>query len=59
MSATKINNKHLKIAVGTDNFKEMATEYDVFVDKTLFIKEIIDSSEKAILITHPRRWGKH
>ncbi len=36
----------------------MVTEYDVFVDKTLFIKEIIDSSEEAILITHPRRWGK-
>ena len=58
MGDTKINNKPLKIAVGTDNFKKMATEYDVFVDKTLFIKEIIDSSEEAILITHPRRWGK-
>ena len=58
MSNTITNNKHLKIAVGTDNFKKMATEYDVFVDKTLFIKEIIDSSEEAILITHPRRWGK-
>ena len=58
MADTKINNKPLKIAVGTNDFKEMATEYDVFVDKTLFIKEIIDSSEKAILITHPRRWGK-
>ena len=50
--------RSLRIAVGTDNFKEMATKYDVFVDKTLFIKEIIDSSEKAILITYPRRWGK-
>ena len=58
MTGTRTNNKHLKIAVGTDNFKKMATEYDVFVDKTLFIKEIIDSSEEAILITHPRRWGK-
>ena len=35
-----------------------ATEYDVFVDKTLFIKEIIDSSEEAILIAYPRRWEK-
>lgn len=52
------NSKHLKVAVGTDNFKKMATEYDVFVDKTLFIKEIIDSSEEAMLITYPRRWGK-
>ena len=52
------SNKHLKVVVGASNFKEMVTEYDVFVDKTLFIKEIIDSSEKAILITYPRRWGK-
>jgi hypothetical protein len=50
--------KHLKIALGTDDFKEMAKEYDIFVDKTLFIKEIIDSNDKSILITYPRRWGK-
>jgi hypothetical protein len=48
----------LKIALGTDNFKEMVTQYDVYVDKTLFIKEVLDSSEKTMLITHPRRWGK-
>lgn len=58
MTNTETNNKPLKVAVGTDNFKRMVTEYDVFVDKTLFIKEIIDSSEEAMLITYPRRWGK-
>jgi len=58
MSDIKIKDKHLKIALGTDNFREMATEYDVFIDKTSFIKEIIDTAEKAILITYPRRWGK-
>ena len=58
MTESKTNERPLKIAVGSDNYKKMATEYDVFVDKTLFIKEIIDSSEEAILITHPRRWGK-
>ncbi len=52
------NNQPLKIAVGTDNFKEMISDYDVYVDKSLFIKEILDSSEKAMLITYPRRWGK-
>ena len=36
----------------------MISDYDVYVDKTLFIKEILDSSEKAMLITYPRRWGK-
>ena len=48
----------LQIAIGTDDFKEMLSTSDVFVDKTLFIKDIIDSREKAILITRPRRWGK-
>jgi hypothetical protein len=48
----------LRIAVGIDNFKELATDYDIFVDKTLFIKEIIETSDTALLITYPRRWGK-
>lgn len=50
--------KLLKIALGTDDFKEVATRYNVFVDKTLFIQQILDSSAKSILITYPRRWGK-
>ena len=29
-----------------------------FVDKTLFIKEILEDSSDHILITRPRRWGK-
>ena len=28
------------------------------MDKTLLIKEIIENSAEAILITRPRRWGK-
>ncbi len=50
--------KHLKIALGTDDFKKVITRYNVFVDKTLFIKAVIDSDAEAILITYPRRWGK-
>ncbi len=30
----------------------------IFVDKSLFIKEIIEDEAKVILITMPRRWGK-
>ena len=48
----------LRIAVGIDNFKALSTDYDIFVDKTLFIKEIIETSDTALLITYPRRWGK-
>jgi hypothetical protein len=47
-----------QILIGSDNFKKMITNSDVFVDKSIFIKEIIDSKEDAILITKPRRWGK-
>ncbi len=50
--------KNLKIVLGPDNFRKIVTESDVLVDKSLFIKEVIDSGEEAILITHPRRWGK-
>jgi hypothetical protein len=47
---------------GTDTFKSFMEEKErhgwTFVDKSLLIKEIIDSSDRAILITRPRRWGK-
>ncbi|MEO1301312.1 MAG: AAA family ATPase, partial [Bacteroidota bacterium] len=33
-------------------------ESDVFVDKSLFIKEFLQGKDKVCLITRPRRWGK-
>jgi hypothetical protein len=42
----------------SSTFEEIVQKFDIFVDKSLFIKEIISSSEDAILITRPRRWGK-
>jgi len=50
--------KKQQIMTGSNNFKKVISESDVFVDKSLFIKEIIDSGDEAILITRPRRWGK-
>lgn len=44
--------------VGDDDFKSLLINSDVFVDKSLFIKEIIQSSGYVTLITRPRRWGK-
>ena len=58
MSIQKITGQGPRVVTSEDLFYKLVTKYDVFVDKTLFIKEIIDSSEKAILITYPRRWGK-
>ena len=50
--------KNIKLPVGGSDFKNWVDEGYIFVDKSLFIKEIIDSSKKAILMTCPRRFGK-
>ncbi|MEN0016516.1 MAG: AAA family ATPase, partial [Bacteroidota bacterium] len=48
-----------RVYTGTDNFYNLLIEGDVFVDKSLFIKEFLqDSSGEVVLITRPRRWGK-
>jgi hypothetical protein len=44
------NLSELQLPIGSDSFQELVTS-DLFVDKSLFIKEIIKASEKAILIT--------
>lgn len=52
-----MNDRKLSMLIGGDDFIRLA-ESDVFVDKSLFIKEILTSDEVATLITAPRRWGK-
>ena len=47
-----------KLPVGVSDFKEMVTGDYCYVDKTLFIKEIIDKGDKILLIPRPRRLGK-
>lgn len=51
---------HKKIPLGVDDYSELVSEeYNfLFVDKTLFIKEFIDTGAKVSLIIRPRRWGK-
>ncbi|MDY4882864.1 MAG: AAA family ATPase [Anaerovibrio sp.] len=44
--------------VGLDNFREMIARGYYFVDKTKFIKELLDSNAMVTLITRPRRFGK-
>jgi len=46
------------IPIGIDDFKDMITSNGYFVDKSLFIKEVIDDISKVKLITRPRRFGK-
>lgn len=44
--------------IGVDNFEEIVTKGYCFIDKTRFIKEILDGHSKVTLITRPRRFGK-
>lgn len=50
--------KKLLMPTGDSDFRDVLNNQFIYVDKTLFAKEILDSSEKVILITRPRRWGK-
>ena len=47
-----------KLPIGNADFREIITDNLVFVDKSLWIKALLDSSDKVTLITRPRRWGK-
>ncbi|MEN0016539.1 MAG: AAA family ATPase, partial [Bacteroidota bacterium] len=43
--------------ISTGDFTRLVAE-EVFVDKTLLIKDILSNGAEALLITRPRRWGK-
>jgi len=47
-----------KFAVGESDFKNIITGNYYYVDKSLFIKEIIDRGNTVILVPRPRRFGK-
>ncbi|MBI4646243.1 MAG: AAA family ATPase [Bacteroidia bacterium] len=52
-----MNNKK-RLITGNSNYKGFIENNGYFVDKTLLIKEIIDSSWQVLLIPRPRRFGK-
>jgi hypothetical protein len=47
-----------KLPVGVSDFKKIIRDNYYYVDKTLFIKEIIDKGDSILLIPRPRRFGK-
>ena len=47
-----------RMRIGEDDFKNFLLESDLFVDKSLFIKEFLEDGAKVVLLTRPRRWGK-
>ena len=46
------------IGIGISDFKALRMRKNYFIDKTLFIKDIIDNQSGVVLITRPRRFGK-
>jgi len=47
-----------KIPIGVSDFREIITDEYYYIDKTLFIKEVLDSGDKILLLPRPRRFGK-
>ena len=50
--------KMKKIGIGESDFKGLRTRDNYYIDKTMYIKDIIDNESRVILITRPRRFGK-
>ena len=46
------------IGIGESDFKMLRLKDYYFIDKSLYIKDIIDNTSKVALITRPRRFGK-
>lgn len=49
---------HWEMPIGIDNFGELRRGHYYFVDKTAFIRQLIDGHSKVMLLTRPRRFGK-
>lgn len=47
-----------KLPIGYDDYKEVVEGDFYYIDKTLFIQELIDNMAKVSLFTRPRRFGK-
>ena len=46
------------IGIGISDFKMLRMRDNYYMDKTMYIKHIIDNQSGVILITRPRRFGK-
>lgn len=54
---TKKTQKKKPLPIGISEFRKAATKF-YYIDKTLFIKELIDEGAAVSLFTRPRRFGK-
>ena len=46
------------IGIGISDFKNLRLRKNYFIDKSLYIKDIIDNQSGVVLVTRPRRFGK-
>ena len=46
------------VAIGNQNFEDMISHNNFYIDKTHFIKEWWENRDSVTLITRPRRFGK-
>ena len=46
------------IGIGVSDFKSIRVRNNYYIDKTMYIKNIIDNQSGVVLITRPRRFGK-
>ncbi len=48
----------LRLPLGTSDFREIRRERWYYVDKTALIADVLDNSNKVLLLPRPRRFGK-
>ena len=46
------------IGIGVSDFKAIRIRNNYYIDKSMYIKNIIDNQSGVILVTRPRRFGK-
>ena len=47
-----------RLPIGNDDFAEVRRQNLYFIDKSLMIRDFLDTGDKVTLITRPRRFGK-
>ena len=46
------------IGIGESDFRGLRIRKNYYIDKTMYIKDIIDNQASVVLVTRPRRFGK-
>ena len=46
------------IGIGESDFRGLRIRKNYYIDKTMYIKDIIDNKSRVVLVTRPRRFGK-